>query len=100
MAVLCHARMDLVGGVAALYENDGGSNGEDGVEVSEDAEFVSFAGTVHVHLFYSGNCELMVLEGEGVRIGGELFGIDNDVRGEGSGPEEDLGGFRDGPEAY
>lgn len=80
-----------------LDKDNGGGNSEDLVELSENAKFILFTSTVHVHLLDAINGEFMVLERERMSTWSEFFGVGNDTGGESGTPEKDLSGTRNSP---
>lgn len=103
-----HALLDLQSGVTGLGmsvqkrdegtdstdpdEDNGRSDSEKSVELHQVAILFIVVVAIHVELFNTLDCQLLVLESDLVRVRGELGRISVDVCGESGGKENDLNG--------
>lgn len=73
-----------------LDEDDRRADSHQAVKLDEDVIFVRFTRAVHVHLRDTSDCELLLLEAHGVRIGRISLGKFDDAIRESGREEQNL----------
>jgi hypothetical protein len=90
VAVCSHAALNLCGGVAALDEDDGGSDGHQTVKLEQCSILRLIVVTIEIHLLDTLNCELLHLECDLVGLRGEEVRKVEDLRRESGGEQDHL----------